>query len=61
MKNSCYHCQNRSVDCHGDCPKYADYRKQREEVYLERRFSQKTALNESSHYRDGWGFRRNGR
>lgn len=61
MKNSCYNCQDRSVDCHGDCSKYADYRKQREEIYRERRFSQKAALHESNHFREGWGFRRNGR
>lgn len=61
MQNCCFKCQNRTISCHGECSKYAEYRKQNEQIYRDRRFSQLVSCTESNHYRDGWGFRRNGR
>ena len=37
MNVPCYGCAERKIGCHGNCPRYAEYRAEREETYRKRR------------------------
>lgn len=38
MKSPCYQCFARYPACHGSCEKYAEFRRQQEEINRKRRF-----------------------
>ena len=37
MNVPCHGCTERKIGCHGSCPRYAEYRSEREEAYKKRR------------------------
>lgn len=37
MNVPCHGCTERKIGCHGNCPRYAEYRAEREETYKKRR------------------------
>lgn len=52
----CKDCEKRTMNCHGSCEGYKEYRKKLDEINKEN--SKKRISFDSPNYRDGWQFKR---